>query len=167
MSNGRVVEDADPYGWVRDGRFSNHPAKSQAAARGASRTPPLTGWISNAGILIYVKCSAAKRNGAPGTVRPTGVGAYRTQGRAGTPSPTSGDRRFSNRIAGLDFSLAYREIKWIKWIKVTCPVLLGRPCPLIMHPPTTLDKPPGMVTERLLSSIAYVRDALSAATRRR
>ena len=23
-SHGRVVEDADPYGWVRDRRFSNH-----------------------------------------------------------------------------------------------------------------------------------------------
>ena len=45
LSHGRVVEDADPYGWVRDGRFSNHMTPPQEATRGASGTPPLTGWF--------------------------------------------------------------------------------------------------------------------------
>ena len=78
----RVVGDADPYGWVRDGRSGSHPS-----------SPPIL--------------------------------AVPARGRAGTPSPTSR-----------------------------------------LHP-ITQNKPPGTVTERLLSSIAYVRNALSAGTARR
>ncbi len=68
-SGPRGVGDAAPYGWVRVRRFSNHPPPSQAAARGASGTPPLTGCL-----LTFPDCLHP-----PASIRPRGVKRRKSQ----------------------------------------------------------------------------------------
>ena len=95
-SHGRGVGDAAPYGWVRVRRVSNQTAPSQAAARGASGTPPLTGWF-----LTFPDCIHP-----PGSIRPRGVKRVKSL-KGLTPQPPSAAAPIAGEPPGLRVSGLY------------------------------------------------------------
>ena len=154
-------ETAVRMGCLYNPRFRKPPPK------GGRGRPPLQPDWDGCEIYAAERIRIVTSDMLRGGYRYTYVFLRPTEGSSRTPTPTGGwgtdvsaaifpppvfhlHTRKLSKLSGLRSRVRF-------WVGVTAR-------PYIMHPPTTSKKPPGFVTERLLSSIAYVRNALSPGT---